>query len=296
MPATTPETRCRVFGCVGSPKLQRVEAGDRPRAHGEDVAQDAADAGRRALIGLDVARVVVALHLEDHGEPVADVDDAGILARPLDHPGRLGRQPAQMHLRGLVGAVLVPHRREDAELGQRRLAADQVEDALILVGLEPVLGDQFGGDFGFVGSRLPCDLRRSASACRPSLGETAGGRFSVTSIRRGQNEALRGLLQMLDQPREQPAPVGEPIAASTWFSGCGIMPSTLPRSLRMPAMALIAPLWFQFGSMHAVGRRNSGTAPGPRLPAARWSRRRRCNCLRHARPARGSPGRHCSRG
>ena len=73
----------------GRAEGERVEAGDRPRAHGEDVAQDAADAGGRALIGLDVARMVVALHLEHDGEPVADIDDAGILARPLDHPGRL---------------------------------------------------------------------------------------------------------------------------------------------------------------------------------------------------------------
>ncbi len=75
---------------------QRVEAGDRPRAHGEDVAQDAADAGRRALIGLDVARVIVALHLEHDGKAVADINHAGIFARALDHPGRLGRQRAQM--------------------------------------------------------------------------------------------------------------------------------------------------------------------------------------------------------
>ena len=152
MPATTPDTRWRVFGMLGIAEAQRIEAGDRPRAHGEHVAQDAADAGRRALIGLDVARVVVALHLEHDGEPVADVDDAGVLARPLDHPGRLGRQIAQMHLRGLVRAVLVPHRREDAELGEARLAADQLEDALILVRLEAVLGDQRGGDGGFVGN------------------------------------------------------------------------------------------------------------------------------------------------
>ena len=31
------------------------------------------------------------------------------------------------------------------------------------------------------------------------------------------------------------------------------MPSTLPRSLTMPAMALIAPLWFQFGSIMPSG-------------------------------------------
>ena len=57
------------LGMIGIAEAQRVEAGDRPRAHGEDVAQNAADAGRRALIGLDVARVVVALHLEDAGSP-----------------------------------------------------------------------------------------------------------------------------------------------------------------------------------------------------------------------------------
>ena len=136
---------------LGSAEAQRVQAGDRPRAHGEHVAQDAADAGGRALIGLDVARVVVALHLEDHGLAVADIDDAGILARPLDHPWRLGRQPAQMHARGFVRAVLVPHRREDAELGEARHPPDQLQDALIFVGLQPVAGDELGGDLGFVG-------------------------------------------------------------------------------------------------------------------------------------------------
>ncbi len=52
------------LGMLGIAERKRIEAGDRPRAHGEDVAQDAADAGGGALIGLDVARVVVALHLE----------------------------------------------------------------------------------------------------------------------------------------------------------------------------------------------------------------------------------------
>ena len=140
---------------VGRAEAQSVEAGDRPRAHGEDVAQDAADAGRRALIGLDEGGMVVALHLEDAGVPVADVDDAGILARPLDHPGRLGRQLAQVQARGFVGAVLVPHRREDAELGEGRRAADQVQDALVFVRLQAVLRDEFGVIFGFRGGSRP---------------------------------------------------------------------------------------------------------------------------------------------
>ena len=57
-------------------KGERVEARDRPRAHREHVAQNAADAGGRALIRLDVARMVVALHLEHDRLTVADVDDA----------------------------------------------------------------------------------------------------------------------------------------------------------------------------------------------------------------------------
>ena len=67
-------------------EAQRIHRRDRPRAHGEDVAQDAADAGRRTLIGLDIGGVVVALHLEDHAVAVADIDDAGIFARSLDDP------------------------------------------------------------------------------------------------------------------------------------------------------------------------------------------------------------------
>ena len=80
------------LGVLRRAKAQRVEAGDGTRAHREHVAQNTADAGRRALIGLDVARMVVALHLEHDRLAVADIDDAGVLARALDHPGRLGRQ------------------------------------------------------------------------------------------------------------------------------------------------------------------------------------------------------------
>ena len=102
---------------LGRAEAQRVHRRDRARAHGEHVAQDAAHAGRRALVGLDEARVVVRFHLEDDGLSVADIDDAGILARPLDDALAGGRQGAQPLLGALVRAVLVPHRREDAELG-----------------------------------------------------------------------------------------------------------------------------------------------------------------------------------
>src|SRR5262245_35212106 len=210
-------------------KRQCIQAGDRARAHGEDIAQDTADPCSRPLIGLDVARVIVALHLEHAGKPVADIDDPGIFAGPLDDPRALGRQRAQMDFRGLVRAVLVPHGRENAELGERRLAADELQDPVVFVRLEAVLGDKLG---------------RNAD------------------IIRDHDYAARSSASV--SPANNPRPSVGPITASTWFSGCGIMPSTLPRSFRMPAIALMAPLWFQFGSIMPSGEqyRNS-TRPSP---------------------------------
>jgi hypothetical protein len=67
-------------------EAKRVEDGDGPRAHREDIAQDAADAGRRALVRLDRRGVVVRFDLERDCQPVPDRDDPGILARPGDDP------------------------------------------------------------------------------------------------------------------------------------------------------------------------------------------------------------------
>src|SRR3546814_3723732 len=94
---------------VGTAEAQRGEVGDRPRAHGEHVAQDAADAGRRTLVRLDEARVVVALDLEDGGQAVADVDDAGILARALNHPRTLGGQRSEEHTSELQSLMRISY-------------------------------------------------------------------------------------------------------------------------------------------------------------------------------------------
>jgi hypothetical protein len=93
----------------------------------------------------------MAFHLEHDGEPVADVDDAGILARALDDPRRLGRQRPQMDFRGFVRAMLVPHRREDTELGEAWFPADQLDDAHVFVGRKTVFGDQLRGNGRIVG-------------------------------------------------------------------------------------------------------------------------------------------------
>ena len=81
-------------GVVERAEPERVHHGDRAGTHGEDVAQDAADAGGRALVRLDGRRVVVALDADGGGDAVTDVDDAGALARADQHPRRLGRAAA----------------------------------------------------------------------------------------------------------------------------------------------------------------------------------------------------------
>ena len=116
----------------GRAEAEAVEQRDRPRAHRDDVAEDAADAGGGALERLDGGRVVVALGLEGHREPVAEVEHAGVLARPLQHARAAARQPLQEQRRVLVAAVLRPEEREDGELEVVRLALQQLLDTRVL--------------------------------------------------------------------------------------------------------------------------------------------------------------------
>jgi hypothetical protein len=131
---------------VGAAEAEGVEVGDGPGAHGEDVAEDAADPGGRALVGLDEGGVVVRLHLEDGGEAVPDVDHAGVLPGALDDAGALGGQAGEVDAGALVRAVLAPHHAEHAELGVRRLAAEPGHDAGVLLRRELVRSHELGRD------------------------------------------------------------------------------------------------------------------------------------------------------
>ena len=175
---------------VGQPALigdgaeaERIHDGKGTRAHRKDVAQNAADAGGRALIGLDVAGVVVRLDLEGAGPAVPDVDDAGVLSRTLHDELAFGRQALEMYLAGLVRAMLGPHDTVDAELGERGNTTEGCKDALILIRGNAMLGQQFrryGDRLGYDSIRCGCHhdclycRTRVASACRekrPGRGE-----------------------------------------------------------------------------------------------------------------------------
>ena len=118
-------------------EAQAVEQCDRPRAHGDDVAEDAADARRRTLERLDGGGVVVALDLERDRLAFAEVDHAGVLARALEHAVAGRGQPPQQRGRVLVAAVLRPQQREDGQLEAVRVALEQAADTFQLPVGEP---------------------------------------------------------------------------------------------------------------------------------------------------------------
>ena len=145
---------------------QRVEEGDGPRPHRENVADDAADAGRRPLVGLDERGMVVGLDLEHGREAVADVDRARVLPRPLQHPRAVGGETPQVPAGALVAAVLGPHHREDPQLGERRLAAENLHQPAVLLRAQPVRVD--GGLLDHAAPVAAIAATTDSSTTRPS--------------------------------------------------------------------------------------------------------------------------------
>ena len=149
-------------------EAEGVEDRDWAGAHRKDIAEDAADAGRGALEGLDGGRVVVALNLEGHAEAVADVDDARVLARSLQHRRTIRREAAQYGTRVLVAAVLAPEQREDRELEVIGVAPHQDDDLRVLVIRQPELAVQRGvGDVVHSLTNTSGGTRRRRRLSRP---------------------------------------------------------------------------------------------------------------------------------
>ena len=114
-------------------EAKRVEEGDGPRAHGEDVADDAPHPCGRTLVRLDGRWMVVRLDLHRDREAVSDVDDPGVLdSGPDEEPRAVGGEDREQRLGVLVAAVLTPERAEHPELDGVRLAPQPVDDRLVL--------------------------------------------------------------------------------------------------------------------------------------------------------------------
>src|SRR3546814_8782488 len=87
---------------IGPSKSESIQVGDGPRAHGENVTQYAADTSGCALVRFYVGRVVVTLHLEDGGLPIADIYHARILAGTATYLGASGGQFLQVNARAFI--------------------------------------------------------------------------------------------------------------------------------------------------------------------------------------------------
>src|ERR1039458_8429515 len=132
-------------------EAQRIHGGDRTRAHGKDVAQNAAHAGGSTLERLDERRMVVRLDFEGAGPAIAYVDDAGVFSRTLYYATAVRGQPLQVNARGFVGAVLAPHHAEDAQFGERRVPAQRLQQAVVFFRRDSMVAKRFWSDGGFFG-------------------------------------------------------------------------------------------------------------------------------------------------
>jgi len=151
----------------------------------------------------------VGLDLEDRSQAFADVNRTGVLARTLQNLRAVRRKRSQMNTRTLVTAVLGPHHREDAQLGQIRLTPHEGDDAVIFVRFDAVTFKRLLIDHAGANA-LTMDSRMT----RPSV---------------------------------------PPSADSHARSGCGIIPTTLRRSLQIPAIACSEPFGFDSSEMVPSG-------------------------------------------
>jgi hypothetical protein len=91
--------------------------------------------------------MVVRLDLERDRRPVAEVEDARVLARPLEDALACRRQPFEERRRVLVAAVLRPEEGEDRELEIVRFASEQISDTgRFPVGQTECAVERLGGD------------------------------------------------------------------------------------------------------------------------------------------------------
>jgi hypothetical protein len=108
-----------LLGIEGA-EVERVHQGDGAGAHGEDVADDPADACGGTFVGVHVTRMVVALHPDGKGTGVAEPHDRGIVPRPEQHLVPFRRQRLEERFGGSVTAVFAPEifKAGDLDVGQ----------------------------------------------------------------------------------------------------------------------------------------------------------------------------------
>ena len=187
------------FGVIQTAKANGIHHGDGPRAHGKDVAQNAADAGGRALERFNKRRMVVRLDLESNRPAVTDIDDPGVLTGTLQHQRALGRQLLQMNLRALVGAMLAPHDAKDAELRVVGLAAQNFGDFGVFFEVDAMREENFRGKVhAFTDIAASIDSKITRPSTDPISGSQARSGCGIMPI------TLRSWFRMPAMRRAEP--------------------------------------------------------------------------------------------
>src|SRR5713101_430877 len=125
--------------------------------------------------------MVVAFDFEHHREPVSNIDDTGVLPRPLQDLRASGGKLAQETARAFVAAMLGPHHREDAEFFKSRSAAESPQDPVILISSEAMIlrdleryrDSAWHGVNVQTPNRKACDRPRRRAATPPHVQDVA---------------------------------------------------------------------------------------------------------------------------
>src|SRR6185436_8061146 len=127
--------------------------------------------------------MIVRFDLERRHVPAADVDDPGVLARPLDDQLSARRQFLQVQPRALIRAVLAPHHAENAELRIGRFAPENSDDFVVLRPGQLMRGDQLGRDGGHAcANAATMDLNTTSPSVEPISGSAARSGCGIIPI------------------------------------------------------------------------------------------------------------------
>ena len=133
-----PLHQAAIAGIFEGPEAQGIEQGDRSGAHGENVAEDAADSRSCPLEGLDGRGMVMALDLEGQALTLTEIDHTRILSGSHQDAGTAGGELGQQGSGIAIAAVLGPHDAEHAQLSPVGGAAQAPHD-FVVIGLAQAL-------------------------------------------------------------------------------------------------------------------------------------------------------------
>ena len=89
----------------------------------------------------------MALNLEHHRQPVANIHHPGVLTGTLNYPLSFGGELLQQSPGAFVAAMLTPHQGKNAQLSEGRHSSKELKDALVFILGQPLFQGGFKVNF-----------------------------------------------------------------------------------------------------------------------------------------------------